>query len=251
MQSVDIRDYIRQKGFIFKTHGDEIVLQYCPYCEYQDEGNYSHFYFNTAKETFYCHHCGQKGNIFRFMIDQGDSPVTKTKQIKYVRPKENPSITSNTDEFYAWYEKERSICQYILKKYNVGFRKEKGSYCYIYQYYNEKGELFNRKYYIPATKDKKRNLWTEKDAEHGFYGLQFVDFSKKYLHICEGEDDCHALVQLGFDNVVSVEDSELIASMISNATFVMIEDSGHMPHEERPNEFMNVVSSWLNTLINE
>jgi pimeloyl-ACP methyl ester carboxylesterase len=54
-----------------------------------------------------------------------------------------------------------------------------------------------------------------------------------------------------FDQVVPVEDSETISNLLPNATFVMIENCGHMPHEEQPDVFMDVVSSWLDTLLGE
>ena len=199
MDGIDLVQYIESTGIPHKAHGAEIALHHCPYCE-QGKGDYSHFYFNQEKQTFFCHKCGIKGNLYRFMLDRGDiAPITKAREISFSRPKENKSFTSDTTKFYEWYKKDRGIDPAVLKKYRVGFSKENGTTRIIYQYFDQKDILFNRKY---RTMDKKFS--TEKDAESNFYGLQFVDSSKPYLLVCEGEDDCHTLAQMGFDNVVSV-----------------------------------------------
>lgn len=197
--SIDLIQYLDSTAIPYKIRGAEVALEHCPYCE-QGKGDYSHFYFNQERQTFYCHKCGAKGNLYRFKLDRGDiSPITKAREISFIRPKENKSFISDTDKFYDWYHKDRGIDPAILKKYQVGFTKENGNTRIIYQYFDQKGILFNRKY---RTMDKK--FTTEKGAESNFYGLQFVDPTKPYLIACEGEDDLHALIQMGFDNVVSV-----------------------------------------------
>jgi len=206
MDSIDLKQYLDSTGIPYKAHGKEYALQYCPYCERTGEGDFSHFYFSQERQTFFCHKCGVKGNLYRFMLDRGDiAPITKARELQYKRPRENRDFTSRTDEFYSWFHKTRGIDPTILAKYQVGYQRKNGKYTIVYQYYDQCRVLFNRKYYIPEPgENKKPPRWTEKDAEHGFYGLQFIDYRKPYLHICAGEDDCHALVQMGFDNVVSV-----------------------------------------------
>lgn len=207
MDGVDLIQYLDSIGIPYKIRGAEISLQYCPYCEPfhnnaipSGKGDYSHFYFNQQKQTFFCHKCGIKGNLYRFMLDRGDvAPITKAREISFIRPKENKVFASDTAKFYDWFQKDRGIKPEILEKYKVGFTKENGDTRIVYQYFDQKGVLFNRKY---RTMDKK--FATEKGAESNFYGLQFIDFGKPYLLVSEGEDDCHALVQMGFDNVVSV-----------------------------------------------
>ncbi len=49
------------------------------------------------------------------------------------------------------------------------------------------------------------------------------------------------------DKVVPVEDSAKVADLIQGAEFFVIPECGHMPHEERPVEFMEVVNEWLQT----
>lgn len=206
MGGIDLVRYLDSIGVQYKERGREVVFQCCPYCEQgQEKGNYSHFYFNQEKKTFYCQKCGTKGNLYRFMLDRGDvSPITKARTIEYKRPKENKSFTSDTDKFYRWYQETRGIDQSILEKYKVGFNKNNGDTHIVYQYYDQSGVLFNRKYKLEPKEKGKPPYYTEKQAESNFYGLQFVNFEEPYILVCEGEDDCHALVQMGFENVVSV-----------------------------------------------
>jgi len=47
------------------------------------------------------------------------------------------------------------------------------------------------------------------------------------------------------DRIVPTEQSILLASEIPNAQLVVIPQSGHVPHEEKPNEFMQAVINFL------
>lgn len=113
-------------------------------------------------------------------------------------------------------------------------------------------------YYNQETLDETRLALNKQMTQINNYNLAYWEYLKAWMISPSDVQDeldqisVDVLVISGeFDNIVRVEDSELIAGMISNATFVMIEDCGHMPHEERPDEFMNVVSSWLNSFIIE
>ena len=90
----------------------------------------------------------------------------------------------------------------ILEAYKVGMKKIDNKVAtIIYQYFDEKGVLVNRKY---KNSDKSK-VWTEKDAEPIYYGLQHINFEETTLYITEGEDDCHAFRQLlGINQVVSI-----------------------------------------------
>lgn len=201
----ELIQYLNSIGQVFREQNREIVLQNCPYCESNKKGNFAHFYFSKEKQTFFCHKCGVKGNLYRFKLDRGDiQPITRARNIEYKRPN-NPDLFKRTETaFLDWYEKTRGISRTVLRSYEIGYTTKeiegKKLDIIVYHYYNEKKELINRKF---RSTDKK-HMWTEKDAEKIYYGLQFLDFEKEYLHIVEGEDDCHALVQLGVDNVVSV-----------------------------------------------
>ena len=201
----ELIQYLNNSGIVFKEVGVELILQSCPYCEQNKKGNFAHFYFNKDKQTFYCHKCGVKGNLYRFKIDRGDlEPLSKFRKIEYKRPESPDKFKRKETTFLDWYTKERAISQQIVSKYEIGYLKKEiegvQKDFIVYHYYNEQKELVNRKF---RSLDKK-HMWTEKDAERIYYGLQFIDFDHEELIVCEGEDDCHALVQEGFKNVVSV-----------------------------------------------
>lgn len=47
------------------------------------------------------------------------------------------------------------------------------------------------------------------------------------------------------DTIVKPEDSEKLSSMITNSKFVLIEDCGHIPHEEKPEVFVHAVRDFI------
>jgi len=47
------------------------------------------------------------------------------------------------------------------------------------------------------------------------------------------------------DSIVPMEQSEQLAAELSNATFVVLEECGHMPHEEKPEAFIRILEDWL------
>jgi 5S rRNA maturation endonuclease (ribonuclease M5) len=144
--------------------------------------------------------CNSKGNLITFKRELGYEPF---EYKVYHKPNQEKAknISSQPDQYYAAYKNARGIPEEILKKYGVGkFEDEKLGSCRTYQYVDiETGEISNIKYI-----NKNKQMKTESNAKKIYYGLQFVDFTKSFLHITEGEDDCHALVACGFENVVSV-----------------------------------------------
>lgn len=200
----ELIQYLNNSGITFKEQNDELILQTCPYCENNKKGNYQHFYFNRSKQTFYCHKCGIKGNLYKFKLDRGDVDITKFKNIVYKKPENPKAFKPVKDTFYTWFESNRGISSQIARKYEIGYclKEIEGNKkdFIVYHYFDKEKQLINRKF---RSLDKK-HMWTEKDAEKIYYGLQFIDFEKDYIHVCEGEDDCHALAQIGIDNVVSV-----------------------------------------------
>ena len=50
------------------------------------------------------------------------------------------------------------------------------------------------------------------------------------------------------DRIVPTKDSIKLASELPNATLEVISDAGHVPHEEQPQRFLEIVTSYLSTL---
>lgn len=191
----DIISGISRINTVYKQHGDEIILQICPYCGKSDYK----FYINIKKQAFICQHkvsCNKRGTVYKLFSDLNILPqYPGTNKKIYSTPKADDSIFFS-EEFLEKYEKTRGISKEILKKYCVGQKAE----FIVYRYIDENGIEKNRKY---RTFDKSK-IWTEKDCEPVYYGLNHINFTEKQLLVVSGEDDCHALIQMELTNVVSV-----------------------------------------------
>lgn len=196
----ELVEYLASCGIGHKERSGEIYLAYCPYCEQEQDGDYSHLSFNAETALFRCKKCDEGGNLWKFRTDRGDV-IHKAKKKTYKRPAEDPELTSELDGFYNWYHEHRGINPETLQKFKVGRRKQGEDILIVYQFYNQSGYLTNRKY---RGAHNKKLQWQEKDAEPIYYGINLVPQDAKGLIITEGEDDCMALAQLGFKNVVSV-----------------------------------------------
>jgi len=202
------KDFLDQLGIDYNLNGSEAKFHHCPLCESADNftNPYNLFHVNIDKGVYQCFHknsCGAQGSIYNLKLRLGmEDPLQGSTRKSYVKPKALNTLFNAVSEFYGWYEKNRGIKKEILEKYKVGKVEKYGNQYAVYQYINSDGDVFNRKY--KSMSDKKK-VHTEKNAQQGYYGLQFVDFKKDpSLYVCEGEDDCHALAQYGIPNIVSV-----------------------------------------------
>jgi len=193
-------------GIPFKEKGQEIHFEYCPFCgKRQGDRPYEYFKFNREKQQYICNHqnsCGKRGSLFSFQIEMGFiNPIERLVKKSYKRPKEDKLIITDSEKFYQWYERERGVKIEVLKKYNVGYKKQTNGWTIVYQVYNVNKQLINREY---KDTTKKTKTWQEIGAEINFYGLQFLNFDDKIIYIVEGKDDLHIMIQMGFKNVLSV-----------------------------------------------
>lgn len=201
------------KEVAFSHDGDEYRFHHCPKCGNTDTPD-NHFAVNMSG-AYNCVRCGVKGWLSpAIMQELGMQGLPKTgtsvvlKNDEFYRPHEKPFLANNPSIplFYKHYYKQRGIFPSISRQYKVGRIIQFAKTIAVYQYYSLKNILVNRKYRDLIDKS---NQWSEKGAEIGYYGLQFIDIKAETLHVCEGEDDCHALVQMGLQNVVSVPNGAL------------------------------------------
>lgn len=47
------------------------------------------------------------------------------------------------------------------------------------------------------------------------------------------------------DEIVPLEQSERLAKLLANGTLKIIKNCGHLPHEEKPKEFIRIIDDWL------
>lgn len=201
LNEASLINYLTRKGLKWRRQGAEIFLDECPYCKSKERK----FSFNAQTTAFQCFKakCEMKGNLVTFMRDQGDDPYPKRKA--YVLPDQAKALSlipkeAEEERFYRWYSQKTGIGAGWLKRYSVGFLKSHGK-MYATFPFMEDGQTVDVKY---RNVDTKGDMFTERGTKKTFFGLQHVDFSKDFLHVTEGEKDCIALAELGFENVVSV-----------------------------------------------
>jgi hypothetical protein len=179
--------------------GRELTLHRCPFCEPDRTKRSDHFSFNTAEGVYHCVKCSASGNLITFRRNLGLDPFP-TKIYRKLDQAKVQVFARQPETYYQAYFRARGIPEPILKKYGVGKAEYSGlGTCRTYQYVDTDGTIVNVKYV-----NAKKEMRQEKDSRKIYYGLQFVDYAKEVLHVTEGEDDCHALVAMGFDNVVSI-----------------------------------------------
>lgn len=201
--NLSVHNELPKLGIDYKQRGDELWLHHCPYCE--NDGTrtpYQKFSINENSGEFHCFHasCDAGGNLNKLLRDFDlAAPILGARPKAYVRPKERPELTEHADKFYTWYESERGVSQETLRKFGVGHHVQDGKVFIVYQYRDRDGRLINRKF---RAADKSK-MWSERGAELGYYGAQFLTDNGP-LVVCEGEDDAHVLASHGIENVVSV-----------------------------------------------
>jgi len=202
----DIIDSINEVRVDWKESDNRFKLHHCPFCETDGTKEpFKNFSFDKETGQYRCfreNNCGVTGNVITFRKHFGIGDNYNDIKV-YSRPKPvRYAPKSDVDVFYDWYEKERGISKDVLLSFNVSLMKNSRGKYIVYEYKNKDGLVFNRKYRNAANK---KDMWTEKDCERDFYGKHTLANGFKEVYICEGEDDAHALYQLGFKhNVLSV-----------------------------------------------
>jgi len=195
----ELIETLRELNFDYTEKGIHIELFKCPFCENDRPKKSDHFSFRRDTGQFNCVKCSEAGNLITFRRKMGVDPFTETI-IKTPDQAKVKKISDQPKSYYEMYSNARGISVATLEKYKVGkYLDKKLGMCRTYQYVDQNSLVVNVKYV-----NKFKQMKTEYRAKKCFYGVQFLDFGKDYLHVCEGEDDVHALVDMGFDNVVSV-----------------------------------------------
>ena len=194
---------LSELGIEFRTKGDEANLKFCPFCEGQDDGDFTHMSVNIIDGVYHCVKCDAAGTYKQLKNELGvgdNRNIFRSRQ--YIRPPQ-VDYSPKAETFYSEYASLRGIDEAVLRRFHVGETARDGKRIVIYSFINEKGVLVNRKY---RSLTDKKTMWVERGAELIYYGQQLLKPQNIYgwLMVCEGEDDCHALYQMGFENVVSV-----------------------------------------------
>ena len=182
--------------FVDQFHFNESTRVACPYCSAERRKSNQKDMTLTRKAdgavVFHCHHCQTNGSV-------------QPQQERILSAVPNPTIVSNKlqDQHYAWLA-TRGISPATADKMKL-FASEKyfgklgkSADAIGFPYYR-KGALVAAKYRSFPEKD----FTQDSGGAHDFFGLDLVKKDQPLI-IVEGEIDCLSLMELGYENVVSV-----------------------------------------------
>ena len=182
--------------FVDQFHFNESTRVACPYCSAERRKSNQKDMTLTRKTdgavVFHCHHCQTSGSV-------------QPQQERILSAVPNPTIVSNKlqDQHYAWLA-TRGISPATADKMKL-FASEKyfgklgkSADAIGFPYYRQ-GALVAAKYRSFPEKD----FTQDSGGAHDFFGLDLVKKDQPLI-IVEGEIDCLSLMELGYENVVSV-----------------------------------------------
>ena len=182
--------------FVDQFHFNESTRVACPYCSAERRKSNQKDMTLTRKAdgavVFHCHHCQTNGSV-------------QPQQERILSAVPNPTIVSNKlqDQHYAWLA-TRGISHQTADKMKL-FAAEKyfgklgkTADAIGFPYYRN-GALVAAKYRSFPEKD----FTQDSGGAHDFFGIDLIQKDQPLI-IVEGEIDCLSLMEMGFDNVVSV-----------------------------------------------
>jgi len=182
--------------FVDQFHFNESTRVACPYCSAERRKSNQKDMTLTRKAdgavVFHCHHCQTNGSV-------------QPQQERILSAVPNPTIVSNKlqDQHYAWLA-TRGISKPTADKMNL-FASEKyfgklgkTADAIGFPYYRN-GALVAAKYRSFPEKD----FTQDSGGAHDFFGIDLIKKDQPLI-IVEGEIDCLSLMEMGYDNVVSV-----------------------------------------------
>jgi len=230
---MNILEYVKSQDWEYIVKGENIGLKYCPVCgakSFKDgqvkKDNLYSFYISSRTGLYHCFRggCDVKGHI---------NTLAKKEIYKsdYQKPKDNFSesnfnkeirnlgkfelISNNIDS--VKYLENRGISEKTATKYGCRALKDTGDIivpCY------DNGILCNykRRFLNPIIANGGRELKT-KNSSTGrsvFYGMHNCVDEDKPLVVVEGEMDLLAVLEAGYNNVVSVPNGAGSDSFLDN-----------------------------------
>ena len=186
----------RIADFVSEFHFNESTRVACPYCSAERRKSNQKDMTLTRKldgaVVFHCHHCQTNGSV-------------QPQQERILSAVPNPTIVSNKlqDQHYAWLA-TRGISHQTADKMKL-FAAEKyfgklgkTADAIGFPYYRN-GALVAAKYRSFPEKD----FTQDSGGAHDFFGIDLIQKDQPLI-IVEGEIDCLSLMELGYENVVSV-----------------------------------------------
>jgi twinkle protein len=186
----------RIADFVSEFHFNESTRVACPYCSAERRKSNQKDMTLTRKSdgavVFHCHHCQTNGSV-------------QPQQERILSAVPSPTIVSNKlqDQHYAWLA-TRGISHQTADKMKL-FAAEKyfgklgkTADAIGFPYYRQ-GALVAAKYRSFPEKD----FTQDSGGAHDFFGIDLIKKDQPLI-IVEGEIDCLSLMEMGYENVVSV-----------------------------------------------
>jgi len=182
--------------FVDQFHFNESTRVACPYCSTERRKSNQKDMTLTRKPdgavVFHCHHCQTNGSV-------------QPQQERILSAVPNPTIVSNKlqDQHYAWlatrgisHQTADKMKLFAAEKYFGKLGKTADAIGFPYF---RKGALVAAKYRSFPEKD----FTQDSGGAHDFFGIDLIKKDQPLI-IVEGEIDCLSLMEMGYENVVSV-----------------------------------------------
>lgn len=206
----DAERFAQSRGIRYKTRGNELQLERCPYCGNRTNDKDT-FAINLETGQFKCLRasCGVKGNMYTLAKDfdfslgtEVDEYISRRRKYRdmtrYPRPEtRTPAIT---------YMESRGISKAITERYSITSQKEHDNII-VFPFFDEYGKMQFVKYRkADFDKEKDRNKeWCERDCRPILFGMDQCDPNKSdTLIITEGQIDSLSVAEAGLPDAVSV-----------------------------------------------
>ena len=182
--------------FVEQFHFNESTRVACPYCSAERRKSNQKDMTLTRKldgaVVFHCHHCQTNGSV-------------QPQQERILSAVPNPTIVSNKlqDHHYLWlatrgisHQTADKMKLFAAEKYFGKLGKTADAIGFPYY---RKGALVAAKYRSFPEKD----FTQDSGGAHDFFGIDLIKKDQPLI-IVEGEIDCLSLMEMGYENVVSV-----------------------------------------------
>lgn len=204
---MDSLEYARRFICDFKVVKGNIQAKHCPICGGGKHRDKYTFGLSIEKQVYKCHRgsCGAEGHLTELLKEKGITTATQKeyKKTEIRKDYKKPVLKNIVKIGQAGidYAKLRGISEDTLLHFNV----EQKNKSYVFNYYNETGELTFVKYrpigrISPGSNQK---ALRERDTMPILYNMNNID-AEQDLVICEGEFDALAVYEAGYKNVTSV-----------------------------------------------
>ncbi|MDR4509582.1 MAG: toprim domain-containing protein [Candidatus Brocadiaceae bacterium] len=188
----------------YKTRGDEILPELCPFCHGGPKGEKYKFALNTERKVFNCmrkNECGRTGTFRElcnhFGVTSMNDSTNRYEGKTFVPPKTQTGPVQSKSESYLT---SRGFSRGTWERRKVAEHYGKNGKPVIAMPYYENGQIVLMKY---RTTDNPSQHWREPKGKPIFWGMELCD-PEFPLVVVEGEMDALALDESGVRNAVSV-----------------------------------------------